>query len=108
MFMKKAHFFLENKAKLGLTADQVSQIKTMRTNMVKTMIRNKAEQEIFMLDMKTKLSEPVLDVEGINTMIDQAMAGMSTGAKGSVAALAELKGLLTEEQMTKAKELWKK
>ena len=108
MFMKKAHFFLENKAKLGLSAEQVSKIKTMRTDMVKTMIRNKAEQQIFMLDMQSKLSEPDLDVEGMNAMIDQAMAGMSTGAKGSVAALAELKGVLTAEQMTKAKEILRK
>jgi O-antigen ligase len=37
-----------------------------------------------------------------------ALAGMSAGAKGTVAALAELKSVLTEEQMTKAKEIWKK
>jgi len=107
-FMKKAYFFLDNQAEIGLTEEQVSKIKTMKMDMKKTMIRNKAEQQIFMLDMKSKLSEPALDVEGMNAMIDQAMAGMAAGAKGTVAALAELKSVLTEEQMTKAKEIWKK
>ena len=107
-FMKKAHFFLENQSEIGLSDDQVSKIKTMKMDMKKNMIRHMAEQQIFMLDMKSKLSEPALDIEGMNAMIDQAMSGMATGAKSMVAALAELKGVLTEDQMTKAKEIWKK
>lgn len=107
-FMKKAHFFLENHAEIGLSDDQVSMIKSMKMDMKKNMIRNRAEKEIFMIDMKSKLKEPALDVDGINAMIDQSMASMATGAKGSVAALAALKGVLTESQMTKAIEIWKK
>jgi len=107
-FMKKAHFFLDNQAEIGLTDDQVAKIKTMKMDMKKVMIRNKAEHQIFMLDMKSKLSEPVLDVEGINAMIDQSMTGMANGAKSTVAALAELKSVLTDDQMTIAKEIWKK
>jgi len=107
-FMKKAHFFLENHAEIGLSDEQVSKIKTMKMDMKKHMIRTKAEHKIFMLDLKSKLGEPVLDVEGINTMIDQSMVGMATGAKSTVAAIAELKSVLTEDQMTKAKEIWKK
>jgi hypothetical protein len=107
-FMKKAHFFLDNQSEIGLTDEQVTKINTLKMDMKKTMIRNMAEHEIFMLDMKSKLSEPALDVEGINAMIDQSMAGMAAGAKGTVAALAELKSVLTEDQMTKAKEIWKK
>ena len=107
-FMKKAHFFLENQAEIGLSEEQVSTIKTMKMDMKKSMIRHMAEHEIFMMDMEAKLGEPAMDVEGINAMIDQAMAGMTTGAKGTVAALVELKSVLTEEQMAKAKEIWKK
>lgn len=107
-FMEKTHFFLDNQAEIGLSDEQVSTIKAMKMDMKKTMIRNRAEHQIFMLDMKSKLSEPAIDVEGINAMIDEAMTGMASGAKAGVAALAELKGILSEEQMTKAKEIWKK
>jgi len=106
-FMKKAHFFLENQTEIGLSEEQVTVIKKMKVDMKKKMIRNKADMQIHMLDMKAKLHEPIMDVAGINAMIDESMAQMAASAKAAIASLAELKGVLTAEQMEKAKEIWK-
>lgn len=106
--MKKAKFFLSNKNEIGLTDDQVSQIKAIKSATKKSMIRSKAEMEIFQMDLMDKMSEPVLDLEGLNATIDQASAGWGTGAKATLADYAKLKAILNEGQMAKAKEIWAK
>ena len=105
-FMKKAHFFLEHQQELGLKDEQVKAIKDLKTEVEKNYIRQSAEMKIFQLDMEAKMSEPKVDVEGINGMIDKGMASMAESAKASVASYAKLKGVLSDEQMSKAKELW--
>ncbi len=106
--LKKAKFFLKNAKEIGLSDEQVAQIKAIKMDTKKTEIRAGAEMEIGMMDMEAKLSEPTVDVEGLNAMVDQMSAGMSTGAKASVATYAKLKGVLNEAQMAKAKEIWMK
>lgn len=106
-FMKKAHFLLENQEALGLSEEQVSTIKQMKMDRKKAFIRQKAEFEIFQMDLEQKLSQPKVDVEGINAMIDQSMAAMNTNAKEAVSAYAKLKGVVSDSQWSKAKELKK-
>lgn len=105
---KKSAFFLKNSAEIGLTDDQVASIKALKLENEKASIMAKAGMEAGKLDFEAKLSEPKLDVDGLNQMIDAGMAQMATGAKESVARYAKLKAVLSEEQMKKAKELWKK
>ncbi len=106
--MKKAHFLLENWEEIGLSQEQVNTIKDLKLQDKKSMIRGGADMEIMMLDMKSKLSEEVLDVEGMNAMIDEGMAQMTQSAKASVDVYAKLKAVLTPEQVEKAKALWTK
>ena len=106
--MKKAKFFLKNAKEIGLSDEQVAQIKAIKMETKKTSIRTEAEMKIGMMEMEAKLSEPAVDVEGLNAMIDQAVAGMATGGKASVATYAKLKAVLSEAQMAKAKEIWAK
>ena len=106
--MKKAHFFLENKDEMGLSEEQVTKIKTIKMDAKKSAIHMGADMQIFEMDLKSKLDESNMDVEGIDAMIDESMAGMSKSAKGSVQAYADLKAILTDDQMAKAKEIWKK
>jgi hypothetical protein len=107
-FMKKAHFFLANKQEIGFSDEQLSQIKALKLDMEKSVIRKEAEMKVFMLDMTQKLSEQELDVEGLNAMIDQGMIGMGQGAKDAVAAYAKLKSVPTADQFAKAKEIWQR
>ncbi len=106
--MKKAHFFLENQKDLGLSDEQVTNIKAIKMDTKKAYIRQMAEMQIFELDMQAELSEPKVDAEKLNGMIDTMSANMATGGKASVAAFVKLKGVLSDDQMAKAKEIWAK
>jgi hypothetical protein len=104
--LKKAKFFLANAKEIGLSDEQVAQIKAIKMETKKTNIRTEAEMKIWKMDLDAKLSEPTVDVEGLNAMMDQTMTGWGTGAKASIATYAKLKAILTEAQMAKAKEIW--
>ena len=105
--MKKGKFFLAHETELGLSEEQVDQIKAIKLDTKKAAARQKAEHEIFMLDMESKLSETAVDVDGISRMIDEQIPMMTQGAKKTVEDFAKLKAVLTPEQLAKAKELWK-
>lgn len=105
--MKKAHFFLENQKEIGLSEDQVQAIKAIKIEAKKSYIRQEAEMKIFEMDLDQKLSEPKVDVEALNAMMDSASAGFAQGGKATVASYAKLKAVLKDDQMAKAKEIWK-
>lgn len=104
-FMKKADFYLENQKDLGLSEEQIKTIKDLHMDAKKAYLRQSAEAKIFELDLHSKMSEPKVDVEGINAMIDSGMAAMNTSAKATIAAYAKLKSVLSDDQTAKAKEL---
>lgn len=104
--MGKAHFYLENQKELGLTEEQVNSIKALKLETKKIYLRQMADHQIFELDMNHKLSETKVDVAGIQAMIDQHTASMTSSAKETVAAYAKLKSVLSGEQIAKAKEFW--
>lgn len=106
--MKKAHFFLENKSEIGLSEEQVSKIKAIKLATKKSEVKMGADMQLFMMDLDAKLGEEKVDVAGISSMIDEGMAAMATSSKTSIQWYADLKAVLTADQMAKAKEIWKK
>ncbi len=106
--MKKAKFFLKNQKEIGLSEEQVAQIKAIKLNTKKTALRQSAEMDIFKMELDAKLSDTKLDTAAIDAMLDQASGGWGAGAKASVAEYAKLKAVLNEQQMAKAKEIWMK
>ena len=105
-FFKKAHHLLENQQELGLSDQQVSDIKALKFTMKKSEIQNAAAMQIFMLDVEQKLSEPKVDTAAISALIDSQAAAMASSAKESVGAYTKLMGILTPEQVKKMKEIW--
>ncbi len=103
--MRKGHFYLENQEALGLSEEQVAQIKQIKLEAKKDYIRQMGEFQIARLEMGYQLSQTNPDTKGVNDLIDQQAASMAQGAKASVAELLKLKSVLTEEQRVKAKEL---
>ena len=104
-FMKKAHFLLEHKSDIGLTDDQVKTLKELKLQMEKDSIRQRADMKTFLLDLKSKLAEDKVDVEGASALIDENFSTVSAAAKSNLATYAKLKSLLTPDQMTKMKAL---
>lgn len=105
-FFKKASFFLDNKDEIGLSEDQVKAIRALWGEVKRSSIRAKADMEVWTLDLMDKLSEPTVDTVAVGAMIDQGMAGFSSGAKATVDKYVQLKAVLSEAQMAKAKEIW--
>ncbi len=104
--LMKAHFFTSNSDEIGLSQDQVAQIKAIKMQTKKRMIQDGANMQLFMIDVESKLMEEKVDVEGLNALIDQGTTGMTASAKESVKAYADIKAVLTPDQMKKAKEIW--
>lgn len=105
-FMSKAEFYLDNQKEIGLTDEQVASIKTLKLEVKKAYIRALAESQVFELEVHGKMSEPKVDAEAIGVLVDGMAAGMVKSTKDAVANYAKLKAVLTEEQSTKAKEIW--
>ena len=106
-FTKKAHFILENQKELGLTDQQVTTIKELKLQAERDGIQQNADREIYLLDLRSKLGEDKIDVEGTNALIDKNFLSAAAAEKANVQAYAKLKSTLTPEQITKMKELLK-
>ena len=104
--IKKAHYILEHQTELGLTDEQVQQVKKIKTEAKKSNIMAAAGMQVMMLDMEAKLSEQPFDAEGMKAMMDKNAQGWVDGAKASIDQYAALKKVLSEQQWAKLKELW--
>jgi hypothetical protein len=106
--MEKAHFYLEHADEIGLSEEQTQTIKALQLEATKTSLRQEADMKILTLDMKAKMSEPPLDVKALNEMVEDAFAGIAQSTKAMIGNYAKLRAVLTEEQLARAKEIWKK
>lgn len=107
-FMKKVHFILDNQAELQLTDDQIKSIKSIKYETKKAIIRQDADEELVELDIKQQLSEDTINIEAINQLIDQKHEISKMLDKKLVSSYADVKKILTPEQIAKLKEIWKK
>ena len=106
MFCMKAHFILANQEELGLTDDKVAAIKALKVDTKKSLIKQNADIEIAAIDIKSALHQNPIDTAAVNKLIDQKYELKKAKAKTLVDALAKLKGMLTQDQYNKLKEIW--
>ncbi len=104
----KAHFFLKNKEELGLTDEQVKEIKDLKIAAKKAKIANKAEIASLDVDIKAKMWESPMDTAATDELIDRKYELKKEKAKASIRTHARLRNILTEEQKQKMKGLRKK
>ena len=102
----KAHFLLKNEKELGLTDAQVEQIKNLKYETKKDIIKRKAEIDVLAVDIKRALWADTIDTDAINALIDKKYELKKAKAKTLVSAYAKLKATLTDEQKEKMKTLW--
>ena len=103
----KAHKILKNKDELGLSDEQINKVKDLMLESKKDTIKQDAEIQIIALDIKSKMSKDRVDTKAINALIDKKYEVKKAKAKSSVAAYAQLKGILTKKQQDQLKELYK-
>ncbi len=106
MFFKKAHFILENKEVLGLAEDKVADIKNLKLETKKALIKQKAEIEVVSLDIKSMAHDYPMDVKAVNTLVDQKYELKKAMEKSVVGAISKLKETLTKDQYDKLRSLW--
>lgn len=104
-FAMKSRFLLDHKDDIGLTDDQVRSIKDLKLRTEKDDIRQLADMKALKLDIESKLMEDKVDIEGTSALIDKGSAAASTAAKSNLTAYAQLKAILTPDQITKMKTL---
>jgi Spy/CpxP family protein refolding chaperone len=105
MLFFKIHFVLANAADIGLSDDQAEKIKALKYSVKKGLIKNDADIESIALDIKEELRKDVIDTNAVNGLIDKKYAVKAQKAKDLVGAYANLKTILTKEQIKKAKDL---
>ena len=96
--MKKAHCLIMNQEELGLSDEQVAQIKELKYSTKKALISKKAEIELVIVDAKRALWNDPIDVEAVNALVDKKYTLKKEKAKTLVAAYAKLQSVLTAEQ----------
>ncbi|MFH1552248.1 MAG: hypothetical protein ABID83_01225 [Candidatus Omnitrophota bacterium] len=104
----KAKFILQNEDELGLSDKQVEKIKALKFETKRELVKRDAEIDLVMIDIKEKLYMDKVDVPGMNALIDKKYEMKKEKAKYLVKQYADLKAILTDEQMDKMKALWKK
>jgi len=107
-FFEKLALIMSNREELSLSEEQVAQIKDLKISSKKNLIRTDAEIDIAELDIKVKMWEDPIDTNAISVAIDKKYELKKEKDKSLVVAYTTLKGMLTEEQKAKLKELHKK
>ncbi|MDA9101217.1 hypothetical protein N9K06_00930 [Omnitrophica bacterium] len=104
----KAHFILENRDEIGLSEEQADQIKAIKLDVKKGVIRQDAEIDVIKLDIMSLLQQETIDTAAVNKLIDEKYKIKKAKAKTLVDQYAKLKSVLTSEQHAAMKEIWKK
>ena len=107
-FFQKVHLALKNQEELGLSDEQYENLKKLKMNTKKDLIKRQAEIDIVSVDIKGKLYEDPIDTGNINKLIDQKYELKKSKSKALVEAFAAFKNILTEDQKNKLREIDRK
>ena len=105
--LKKAYFFLKNSKELGLSDEQIVKIKALKVGVKKELIQQNADIEILGIDIRTAMYTDSIDTDAVNKLISKKYDLKKAKAQYLVTKYVELKSILTAEQKTKLKDLWK-
>ncbi|MEW6535335.1 MAG: Spy/CpxP family protein refolding chaperone [Candidatus Auribacterota bacterium] len=106
-FFKKVHFIVENQDELGISDEQIAQIKKLKYDTKKAIISAEADIEIAAMDIKAALYEDAVDIPSVMALVDKKYEVKKEKSKTIISAYIGLKNMLTPEQKDKMKELWK-
>lgn len=105
-FFYKAEFIMKNADDLDLSDEQIKSIKNLKMETKKMIVSKEAEAEVIWIDVMSEMYEESVNLEKVNSLIDQKYEIKKALTKGIAASYAKLKGTLSEEQMKELKELW--
>ncbi len=96
---------LQAKEELGLTDDQITQIKTLKVALKKEKIRIKADTKILELEIGELLDKKEVDKAAVDAKVDKVAMLSAQCAKKCIQTKLDTKALLTDEQLKKIESL---
>ena len=97
-FFKQVHFVMRSQEKLGLSEDQINAVRSLKLEVEKSLIRQKAETRVSEVEIESALRQDKVDAEALQKLIDEEYEGRKAQAKTLAAAYLKLKDTLTPEQ----------
>lgn len=104
-FFKKIKMIYLYQDELNVNDSQLDQIRGLKVALKKDVIKKQAELDIIKVDIHSLLYEDEVDMEAVNRLIDQKYEIKKAKTKKVVTSYAQLKKILTKEQMEKLKEI---
>ena len=101
--LRKLGMVIRYQEDLGLTDEQVAQIRDLKVSVQKDLVKKQADIKLLAIDIKTALAEDTIDTKAVGKLIDKKYAVKKDKAMVLVKAYAELKKMLTDEQQKKFK-----
>ncbi len=102
---KKVKMIYLYQDELNISDKQLDQIKGLKIALKKDLIMKGADLDIIKVDIRSLLYEDVIDVGAVNKLIDQKYEIKKAKMKKVVESYAQLKKILTKEQMEKLKKI---
>ena len=103
----QADFLIQQGTALGLSEEQINKIRDLKTNLQKESLRNEAEIDIALLELRNEIEKGKTNGIKVPTLIDKEYELKKKMSKDGYNALTEIDKLLTPEQKQKAQELFK-
>jgi len=107
-FFKKIHLVCRNQEELKITEKQMEEIKKLKIDTKKMIIKKTAELELITLDVKQEFWKDSIDKKNIDKLIDKKFDIKKSKAKALISAFIEFKNILSEKQMIAMKNICKK
>jgi Spy/CpxP family protein refolding chaperone len=104
-FFKKVKMVYLYQDELNINDSQLDQIRELKIALKKDVIKKQADLDIIKVDIRSLLYEDEIDVEAVNKHIDQKYEIKKAKTKKVVKSYAQLKKILTNEQIEKLKEI---
>jgi len=105
---RKAGKILRYKDELGLSADQVTKVKSLKNRVRKDLIRRDAEIDMLKVDIKDQMCADPINKEALTKLIEQKYDLKKKKTLYLVDEYSNLKNVLNKEQKAKMKKLYKK
>lgn len=107
-FYMKAHFIMKHADEIGLSDEAKQDIKDLKMNLKKNLIRKEAEIDVLKIDIKAAMKDYPIDGAELQSLIDQKYTIKKEKASDIANAYTSLKNGLSQAQYNKLKEIWYK
>ncbi len=105
---KKVRSLWVNQDVLGVTDDQLDNIKDIKYAAIKKLIQLKADKEIILVDFHSAMWKDLIDVNKVDNLIDKKYASKKKAAKTYVKAMSDIQKVLSDDQRSQWRTILKK